>query len=303
MLPFMPCLRKYGWCLLTGLLLLTHSCQCKKEHVDPPSPPVLPQDTYLVTSIRINGIPKDSFVYNDRLQLTQRWDYNPSYRQWQNYVAFGYNADGYVKTASYYNENDNTVKSLSQTDSLAWTPGRLMIYSTLYRNLGEEISGYDTTSLQVNAIRQFTLAGSKDTFIFNSGILGDMVQFKEYSYQQQDIPLFVTHNYVNVIGGALVLEGYRYTMTYNDRINPLHRYLSKNPLLLQAVTADLQNNWKGYPYLASEHYVTSIRYEEVNGASTTLPVTYIPFDTSAYAKEQRIGDNTVISYRYKIIKP
>ncbi|SJZ53508.1 hypothetical protein SAMN04488128_101622 [Chitinophaga eiseniae] len=303
MMPFMPCLRKYGWCLLTVVLLLTHACQCKKEHVDPPSPPPPPQDTYLVTSIRLNGIPKDSFVYNDRLQLIQRWDYNTSYRQWQNYIAFSYNADGYVKTAHYYNENDNTLKSLSQRDSLAWTSGRLMIYSTLYRNLGEEISGYDTTSLQINTSRQFTLAGSKDTFIFDNTIFGTMLQFKEYTYQQQDVQQFVTHNYVNITGGTLVLEGYRYTMTYNGQTNPLHRYLSRNPLLLQAVTADLQNNWKGYPYLASEHYVTSIQLQEVNGGSMTMPVTYTPLDTSAYPKDQRIGDNTVITYQYKIIKP
>ncbi|WP_343743704.1 hypothetical protein [Chitinophaga sp.] len=298
----MPYRSTYVLYLFAVILLLTHSCQCKKEHVDPPQPPAPPQDTWLVTSISLNGIPKDSFVYNDQQQLVQHWDYNTSYRQWQNYVVFSYNADGYVKMARYYNENDNTTKSLSQQDSLAWTSGKLWVYTTRYRDMGAGISGYDTTLLLVNTNRQFTLSGSKDTFIFNQGIYGDMVRFKEYTYLQQDVRQFTGHNYVNVIGAPTILEEYRYTMTYGSQVNALYRFLVKNPLLIQLVTADLQNTWKGFPYLASEHYVNSVRYEDAAGTQTTLPVTYTPFDTSAYPKEQLIGQNTSISYRYQIIR-
>ncbi|MBC9932476.1 hypothetical protein [Chitinophaga qingshengii] len=298
----MPYLRKYGLLyLLATLWILAPSCQCKKEHINPPEPPPPPQDVYLVTSISLNHVPKDSFVYNDQQQLIQHWDYNTTYRQWQNYITFDYNADGYVKTARYYNENDNTEKSLSQQDQLSWNTGKLLVYTTRYRELGQAISGYDTTTLLVNANKQFTLSGSKDTFVFNIGIYGNMVAFKEYAYQQQDVGQFTAHNYMNVTGAPLIFEEYRYTMTYGNQPNPLYPYLSKNPLLLQIVTADLQNKWKGYPYLASEHLVTSFRYEEANGDHATIPVTYTPFASSAYPQDQLIGSD-IISYRYRVIK-
>lgn len=122
----------------TALLLLITApgCQCKKDNtITPPPQPEPPKDTYLVTSIRVNNVPKDSLVYNDLHQVTERWDYNPSYRIWQNYVAYTYQPDGYVAIAKYYNENDNTIKSLSRRDSLVWKPMQLIAYTTYYLSL------------------------------------------------------------------------------------------------------------------------------------------------------------------------
>lgn len=296
----MPHLRKYGWYLLTALLLLTHSCQCKKEHVDPPSPPAPSQDTYLVTSIRINGIPKDSFVYNGQLQLTERWDYNTSYRQWQNYTAFTYNADGYIKIARYYAENDNTLKSLAQKDSLGWASGHLTVYTTFYREQGAEISGYDTAKYPLDNLRRFSLIGYTDTLPF---YFGRMMSYEKYLYQQQDIQQYHVVNYVEPFDIPPTTEAYRYDMTYGSQPNPLYRYLSQNPLLLRMVTADLQKNlWKGYPFLASEHLVTSIRYETAASPAITVPVTYFTPDTMRYPQEQRLASGTTISYRYRVVK-
>lgn len=299
-MPRMPYLRKYGIYLFAAFLLLTHSCQCKKEHVDPPQPPAPPQDTYLVTSISLNGIPKDSLVYNDQLQLTERWDYNTSYRQWQNYTAFDYNADGYLKMARYYAENDNTLKSLAQKDSLGWAPGHLTIYTTFYRNQGEEISGYDTTKYLQDDFRRFSLIGYTDTLPF---VFGRMMSYEKYFYQDKDIRQYHIVNYVEVSNTSPTTEAYQYDMTYGSQPNPLYSHLSKNPLLLRMVTADLQNNiWKGYPFLASEHYVTSIRYESATSAAVTIPVTYFTPDNAPYPQEQRLASGTTISYRYRIVK-
>ncbi|RBL88713.1 hypothetical protein [Chitinophaga flava] len=288
-------LKKY---VLIALLFTVSACQCKKENVDPPAPPAPPQDTYLVTSIRINGIPKDSLVYNNQQQLIERWDYNTSFHQWQNYISFIYAADGYLKTALYYNENDNSLKSRSQKDSLAWTAGRVTIYTTYYRELGEAVSGYDTSTLQINNSRLLSLAGSKDTFYLNIGVFGEKVEYEEYLYQQQDISHFTGLNYINIRGGQLVKDAYSYDMRYNSQINPLFRYLAKNPILLRKVTADLQDIVRrGYPFLASEHYVTSIR-----SAAADMPVTYYTPDTLKYPLEQILPSSNKISYRYKIIK-
>lgn len=297
----MPYLRKYGIYLFAAVLLLTHSCQCKKEHVDPPQPPAPQLDKYLVTSLRVNGISKDSFVYNDHQQLTERWDYNTSYRQWQNYTAFVYNTDGYLKIARHYNENDNTLKSLSQKDSLIWFPGKLTIYTTFYRNLGEEISGYDTTRYLLDDVRRFTLIGYTDTLPF---FFGRMMSYEKYFYDQQDIRQYHIVNYVEPINLPPTTEAYQYDMTYGSQPNLLYRHLAKNPLLLRMVTADLQNNlWKGYPFLASEHYVTSIRYETAASSAVTIPVTYFTADTMQYPQEQRLASGTTISYRYRLVKP
>lgn len=295
--------QRYHWlCLIAVLYLLAPSCQCKKEHVDPSGPPPAPPpDGYLVTSIRINGTPKDSFVYNDQQQLTQHWDYNTTYRQWQNYSTFTYDADGYLKMVRYYNENDNTLKSLSQQDLVAWTPGKLMIYTTHYRNLGQEISGYDTSYLTLNNNRQLSLIGYKDTLPF---FFGRMMSYEEYTYQQQDIQRYHVVNYVEQTNLPPNTEAYQYDMVYRSELNPLYRHLSKNPLLCRIVTADLQNsNWKGFPFLASEHAVNSIRYETATATAINIPVTYFRPDTMLYPSEQRLASGTTISYGYRIVKP
>ncbi len=300
MISPMPYLIQYRWYLLIALLLLTHSCQCKKEHIDTPPPPAPPQDTYLVTSIRINGIPKDSLVYNDQLQLTERWDYNTSYRQWQNYIAFAYNTDGYLKVARYYAENDNTLKSLAQKDSLGWANGNLTVYTTFYRELGSAISGYDTTKYLLDDFRRFSLIGYTDTLIF---YFGRMMSYEKYNYQQQDIQQYHVVNYVEPFDIPPTTEAYRYDMTYGSQPNPLYRYLSKNPLLLRVITADLQNNiWKGYPFLASEHLVTGIRYETAASPAITIPVTYFTPDNMPYPQEQRLASGVTIGYRYRVVK-
>lgn len=281
------------------------ACQCKKDSVTPPAPPDPVKDIYLVTSIRINGVPKDSFVYNDRYQVKERWDYNPSYRIWQNYISFSYNADGYLKKASYYNENDNTLKSLSQQDSIVWTPGRLKIYNTFYRELGEVISGYDSAFMQLLPDNKLALTGSKDTVHMSGTIRGERVYFQEYQYNNNEISRFIAVDYFNHFDSPPVIkEVYDFEMQYNQQNNPLYQQVAKNPILLRAITSDLLHaNENGYPFLASEHYVTAIKYQHNSLPAINVTVSYQPFDTSGYPVTQSLpGLNTTVTYNYKIIK-
>lgn len=287
------------------LLVIAPGCQCKKDNtVNPPPRPGPPKDIYLVTSIRVNNVPKDSLVYNDKYQVTERWDYNPSYHIWQNYIAYQYNQEGYLSIAKYYNENDNTIKSLSQKDSLVWKPAQLVTYTTFYRELGTEVSGYDTAYMQLTPDHLPTLEGTTDTLVLD-GIPAIGVIYRQYLYQGKDISRFTDMNYFLVRYGTPTLTMSRLDMTYNQFDNPLFAQVAKNPNLFRAIANDnypfFSNEY--YPYLVSEHLVSNITYESDKMAATSSPVTYKMQDTTNFPQIQTIaGLNKTISYTYKIIK-
>ncbi|WP_142686261.1 hypothetical protein [Chitinophaga polysaccharea] len=291
----------------TALLLLITApgCQCKKDNtITPPPQPEPPKDIYLVTAIRVNNVPKDSLVYNDQHQVTERWDYNPSYRIWQSYIVYQYNQEGYLSIAKYYNENDNTVKSLSQKDSLVWKPAQLVTYTTFYRELGTEISGYDTAYMQITPDRLLTLEGSTDTLVLD-GIPAIAVIYRQYRYQGKDVNQFTDMNYFLVRYGSPNLTMSRFDLAYSQLNNPLFAQVAKNPNLFRAIVNDnypfFSNEF--YPYLISEHLVTNIRYESEQIAPKNCPVTYKMYDTTNFPQTQTIaGLNKTLSYTYKVIK-
>ncbi len=291
----------------TALLLLITApgCQCKKDNtVTPPPRPEPPRDIYLVTAIRVNNVPKDSLVYNDKQQVTERWDYNPSYRIWQNYIAYQYNQEGYLTIAKYYNENDNTEKSLSQKDSLVWKPAQLVTYTTFYRNQGEEISGYDTAYMQLSPDHLLTMEGSTDTIQMEI-ISAVGVIYTQYLYQGKDISQFTNMNYFRILNNTPDLTMSRFDLTYNQFDNPLFGQVAKNPNLFRAIGGDnypfFSNEY--YPYLVSEHLVNNIRYESEKVPATSSAVTYKMQDTTNFPQTQTIaGLNKTITYTYKIIK-
>lgn len=286
------------------LLMMVPACQCKKDNnVTPPPRPEPPKDIYLVTAIRVNNVPKDSLVYNDQQQVTERWDYNSSYRIWQNYIAYTYNQEGYVSMAKYYNENDNTVKSLSQKDSVAWNADRFIIYTTFYRELGNEISGYDTLNyLQTNNQKLLTLVGTKDTI---SIVVGVAVLYKQYQYNGKDITQFLDMNWYHVYNGEPDLLTNTFDLAYLPLENPLFPQVSKNPLLFRTIGGDKfpYPSDEYYPYLLSEHLTAAFTYKTDNVPSKICPITYKMYDTTHYPQTQSIaGINKTISYTYKVIK-
>lgn len=286
-------------------LMLAPACQCKKESTLPTRPGEIPKDSHLITVIKINNVPKDSLVYNDQQQVTERWDYNTTYRRWQNYITYKYNADGYVTMVKYYNENDNTYKSLSQQDSLVWNNGVLIAYSTRYREMGNEISGYDTIRLKLNSNNQLTMLGSKDTLLVFPG--GKMVYYTEYQYDGNNIRSFTDMSYNitadDAVSATLFTDSYE--MTYNQVRNPLYKLGAKNPYLFRTLIGDnfpdLSNKY--FPFLGSERYVTNIKYKSEVIPFANISVTYKMLDGGNYAQTQTFEElNMVISYSYKIVK-
>jgi hypothetical protein len=287
-------------------LLLAPACQCKKETTAPGKPPEIPRDSHLVTAIRINNVPKDSLVYNDQQQVTERWDYNTTYRIWQNYTTYQYNKDGFVTSAAYYNENDNTLKSLSQRDSIVWTPGKLIIYSTNYRELGTEISGYDTTRMELNNSQQLTLLGSRDTLLLDFPPSKGLF-YTDYQYDGNNIRQYTDMSYIIIVAdpssGILYMD--RFEMEYNQVRNPLYKLVAKNPLLFRQLIGDqYQLSIKYfYPFLGSERYVTNVKYQSEAGPLTNAPVAYKMVNGTSYAQTQTLAAlNMVISYSYKVVK-
>ncbi|WP_160712551.1 hypothetical protein [Chitinophaga solisilvae] len=290
---FYPCY----FLLLAGILI----CSCRKNDDGGSGPaPEPPEDSsYLVTAIRINGLPKDSLVYNERQQVKERWDYNPSYRMWQNYVTFTYNANGYVKTARYYHENDNTTKSLSQQDSIIWETGRVITYTTKYREYGTEISGYDTTSLQINGDLQLSMSGIKDTAYLD---FIKWLLYDEFSYTGNDLQQFHYLNHVIPNRAPAVKREYTFTMQYGQQRNALYPQLSRNPVLARLVTAYRNpEEGIGYPYLVSLHHITAVTYQ-LNGQAVPVTVNTKMKNERYPESIQLSGLGEEISYRYKVVK-
>jgi hypothetical protein len=290
-------------------LIFAPACQCKKDTTRPNRPEEIPKDSHLVTVIKVNNVPKDSLVYNDQQQVTERWDYNTTYRMWQNYITYKYNADGYVTMVKYYNENDNTYKSLSQQDSLIWTSGILITYITRYREMGAEISGYDTSRLKLNSNKQLTLLGTKDTLLLPlpGPLPSKLVNYAEYQYDGNNIRSFTNMSY-NITANdpvSATLYTDSYAMEYNQVRNPLYKLGAKNPYLFRTLIGDnfpdLTNKY--FPFLGSEHYVTNIKYKSEAIPFTNVSVTYKMLDGSNYAQTQTFaGLNMVIGYSYKTVQ-
>lgn len=288
-------------------LMLAPACQCKKDTTQPSKPEEIPKDSRLVTSIRINNVPKDSLVYNDQQQVTERWDYSTYKRQWQNYTTYTYNGGGYVTMAKYYNENDNTSKSLSQKDSVVWQASKLFIYTTKYREMGTVVATRDTTTLALNSNNQLTLLGTKDTLSFLPYLNNKFVLYIDYQYTGNNIRSFNFMSYNIMIGNAASEAIYKdnFEMQYNQTRNPLYKLVAKNPILFRTLIGE---NFPGtsnqyFPFLGSERYVTNIKYQSEAIPLTNVPVTYKMVDTTNYAQTQTFtGLNMVISYGYKNVK-
>jgi len=299
-------IKKHFYYIPLLLLLIISACRCKKDNsVTPPPPPDPPKDIYLVTAIRVNNVPKDSFAYNDLRQITEKWDYNTTYRKWQNYIAYTYRPDGYVAAATYYNEIEYNVKSLTQKDSLVWSTNNITTYTTFYRELGTAISGYDTTRQFINDHRQLTLEGSKDTIPLVDILGGVMVAYTQYAYQNNNLTQFVNMNYLTIRNGPPSLVMSKYDIIYTTLKNPLYPPLSKNPHLLRSIIGEQFPNTSNdyYPYLVSEHLLGSMQYATENTPLTTTIATYTWVDTSFSPQTQVIPRiDKSISYSYKIIK-
>ncbi|SEW54695.1 hypothetical protein [Chitinophaga arvensicola] len=301
----MQALRKhlyYGIALL--LILITAACRNKKNEVTPPGPDPV-KAVYLVTAIRVNDIPKDSLVYNDKYQAIERWDYNTTYRKWQNYVTYTYSPDGYLAAAKYYNEIEYNVKSLTQKDSIVWNTGNLTIYTTNYRELGTAISGYDTVRQLINAQRQLIQEGSKDTVQLLDILGGLMVTYTEYTYKNNDLTGFLNMNYLTVRNTAPSLVISKYDITPTVLKNPLYPQVSKNPLLFRAILGskfpDLVNEY--YPYLVGEHLIAGVGVQIDNKPRISATPTFGWIDASANPLFQIMSQiDRNVTFSYKIIQ-
>ncbi|MCW3467454.1 hypothetical protein [Chitinophaga nivalis] len=281
--------------ILFCFLLLT-AC-AKKDDYLPPAPPEPPKDLYLVSSITINGIPRDSLIYDNRHRLQKRWIYDNYYKEWSSYVLYIYETDGRLRAAYNYYTDPNHRSYLTSIDSLGWEPKRFITYTTFYREEGEAISGYDTTkNWYRNEEGRLGLIGSKS---WHYTFVGKQLAYEEFDYHNNNLTGYTFMDHYLFPDQTSNLQQDIFTITYGELPNALYPITSRNPLLLA--------EWAkaGYPYFGSEYLATAIQLTSSQTASPSvaIQVTGIFYPGSNYMQEQWYsGINKKILYRYKIIK-
>ncbi|HVI47291.1 MAG TPA: hypothetical protein VM802_20605 [Chitinophaga sp.] len=288
------------------LLIFSPACQCKKDAVvspgEIPPPPVPPANDYLVTAIFVNGIPKDSLIYNKKNQVTERWEFHSYYRLWLSHTVYRYNSNGYVKEAEYYNEVAYNVKGRTQKDSLVWAPGLLTIYTTFYRLQDGAVSGSDVSKLALNNNNQVITAGTRDTIIYTI-VKGKFLSYIGYEFTGNDIRELMDMTYVAIENSVPVTNIQHFKMDYDEgRLNPLYPAVAGNPLLLRALAGDVYPLPRNelYPYLCSKHYVTQVQKITESGPPVSSVAVYTKDETSRYASTQTLGNHGItISYHYR----
>ncbi|WP_143306459.1 hypothetical protein [Chitinophaga vietnamensis] len=288
----------------TMLLLAVLSWQCRKDHpvANPPRPP---DKQEVVVSIYLNGVPRDSLVYNSLGQVIEKWDYTKTYHHWQNYTRYTYNANGYITGAGYFSELRANIRDLTQTDSVVWLAGKMVIYSVMYRAYGVEMSGRDTSFYQLNAQQQINLAGTRDTIRHLGAIVLKSLMFLQYDFKENDISRLQDINYFLVLNSPEVKKKLQYDMEYGPYTNPLFRVVARNPLLLRSLAGEvfpLPRNAM-YPFLGSEHYVSFLRYTHNDAAPLSSAATYTMLG-NGYAQTQEFKEmNLLFEYHYKTLAP
>ncbi|SHL66073.1 hypothetical protein SAMN05444266_104310 [Chitinophaga jiangningensis] len=281
--------------LLTGILLMHavifNSCKHEAGELTPPTqPPTLPSPgKYLVSAIYVNGIPKDTLIYNDARQVIRRWEFVPFYRKFIDYIDYTYNTNGYVKLADYYTYIGGSMLH-TKRDSVSISTGEMTTYTTLFRGDGT-VSGYDTVQYTTDTYNQLNLAVK--------GAQG--IIYSKYTYNDRAM---TGYRYKITVPGSIPIDR-NYAFEYSTNTNPLYPITLANPLLMRTLVKDI------YPYpmdtvlpwLASQHYVNKITYTAETKPPVTSAVTYTYTDTTRFAASQYLPAlGITINYRYKVIR-
>ncbi|RAJ76743.1 hypothetical protein CLV59_108264 [Chitinophaga dinghuensis] len=301
----MNCVKRYATVAILMLVVVILFVQCGKDHVATPGgggskqgrPPLPDPGQYLVTHITANGIAKDSMVYNDKKQVARKWEYVALYRRFMNYADYTYDDLGYVSTAVYYNYIGGYIVK-TRKDTVQWSPGKLDIYSTLYRGQTGEVSGTDEAHYKLDENYRMTLEGRKDTFPI---LYGRMLHYVAPSWNKDDLIAHTFNMWVQVDNSPTIAYLREYNLQYGMELNPLYPVIVGNPMLSKAILNDLypDANDKTYPWLCSMHYVTGLQYQEDDKpiVNSTVNYTLLP-NTRVASKQVFPGTQLELEYRY-----
>ncbi|SEW54692.1 hypothetical protein [Chitinophaga arvensicola] len=270
---------KQGIVLLSvclAIFLAFTGCRHRKDDIStpPPPPPPLPvNDNYLVKTISLNGIVKDSLVYANG-RISEQWQFSSSY-----YYCYKFS----------YDINDRLILSICSSnsgisikDSLKWSADKVLSYVTF--SAGGVIQHYDTTLFKMDESRRLTGYFFKDTTNVPSPKVND---FWEGAFKGNNlVSSFWRRKNGNFSNDEI------FTLEYGRLGNPLAKYLRNNPLSALAMLGNYG------PFMLSDYNMTKMK--SPNGESTiSADATNFPGTENILTQTIREGNNTkTITYSY-----
>lgn len=278
---------------VVALCLATVVTSCKKNDDEPVTPIDPVEIVFMPTVITHNGIPMDSFVYNDDYTISKFFTADEDLKTYTYNFEFFYDNNKVCRKVKV-----TDVTKGSETDTLIYQDNKILRVRTFN---GSIPSAPDSLYIQLNANKQVTLVGSKDTLQDKSPEYR-YLNYLEFIYNNGNWATFTNKDgsFYKGPDGSTRNSVYTTTLnyTYDAKPNPLKPLFTINPVMYYYFYegADLIHS-------CGTNNISKIE-GTLNANGATTPVTYnftATFNADGTLKEQKVNDGTsemVIGYKW-----
>jgi len=178
--------------------------------------------SYIPTSMLRDGIPVDSFQYNNDYTLSRLFYYDEATRTWPTYYEFRYDGQGRLQGYTY----KNTLDDYSYNDTIIYSNGSIF---DLKKFIGENnLVAYDTNArFCVDVTNRIALLGTRDTLVYD---YRKYVDFYGYNYRPDNVPN-VNYNYNSPYNfEETYTENSAYLYQVDNKRNPFAFVFAKSPI-------------------------------------------------------------------------
>ncbi|WP_212003785.1 hypothetical protein [Chitinophaga sp. HK235] len=268
---------KHAILLKAGVaLFVLAAVSCKKnDTTEPPIPVDPPVVFYLPATVYEDGMPADSFVYNDDNTVAKLYYYyDKATKKYAQTVAFKYvngKCVGMERT-------ENDVKS--QTDVLVYKGNKVTNYITY------EGGRKDSAFLTLDNRNMVTLYGTKDTLRTSDF---ESMDYTEFTYANGNLMGHLHSYYYKNSGFSNSVKG-EATYSYDDKVNTLQYFFAVNPYI-----AFLLGWEEGNLFSTGRNNLTKLVVESTSSSSgkstDTYKITNIFDEKTGLLSKQQFTEN------------
>ncbi|NSL90542.1 hypothetical protein ECE50_027205 [Chitinophaga sp. Mgbs1] len=270
---FYPCY----FLLLAGILTCS-SCRKKSDGGNPEPANYIS----LINTLSLDGVPLDSFEYNNRGKLAKSWHYNAKEKSYNKYIEYIYGSNG---TATGYNLflNETGDFKLRVQGTTITTGSKTTIYTESFVPDGTSM-GKGADQILANEAGQVIMHGTTDTVVLRDHVKGSAkrVYYQNLTYNNEGLKFAGSHYYItDTWWGASTQEDTEITFGYTDNPNHMYRLVAGDPVMRMYLST--------YQYLIAGPLCLSATSTVINNAPP-IRVTYTyTYDRSNQWKEMIIN--------------
>ncbi|RBL91243.1 hypothetical protein DF182_01055 [Chitinophaga flava] len=268
---------KHAILLKTGVaLFVLAAVSCKKnETTEPPIPIDPPVVSYLPVTVYDDGMPADSFVYNDDNTVAKLYYYyNKDTKKYAQTVTFKYTNGKCVGMERAQND------VVYQTDALVYKGNKVTNYTTYMG--GRK----DSAFLTLDNRNMVTLDGSKDTL---RGSDFESMDYTEFTYANGNLVSHLHQHYYKDNGSSNSVKG-EATYSYDDKANTLQYFFAVNPYIAFILSWE-----EGNMFSTGRNNLTKLMVVSTSGSvvksTDTYKITNIFDEKTGLLSKQQLTEN------------